>query len=64
MAEKCVYVADNEKKDFIAPVHLGIHAVRIKRPRGIHPDYDGSDVVKAEKQVFSLAELPEVLNEF
>jgi len=35
-ADRCVYVADNQAKDFVAPNALGWHTVWIKRPDGIH----------------------------
>src|SRR5262249_46259773 len=31
----CVYVADNPRKDFDAPVRLGWHSVRLRRPGGL-----------------------------
>jgi len=33
---RCVYVADNPSKDFIAPKKLGWQAVRVRRPLGLH----------------------------
>jgi len=35
-AENMVYVADNEKKDFIAPNKLGFSTIRLIRPARIH----------------------------
>lgn len=37
-AEQCVYVADNPKKDFRAPLTLGWHTARIRRAGGIYRD--------------------------
>jgi len=34
-AAACVYVADNPRKDFAAPVQLGWRAVRMRRPGGL-----------------------------
>jgi putative hydrolase of the HAD superfamily len=42
---RCVYVADNPAKDFIAPKQLGWQTVRVRRPFGIHADAaSGADV--------------------
>ncbi len=35
-ADRCVYIADNQAKDFVAPNVLGWHTVLIQRPDGIH----------------------------
>jgi len=37
-AENAAYVADNEKKDFIAPNRLGFATIRVIRPAGIHTE--------------------------
>ena len=37
-AERCVYVADNPAKDFIAPRALGWRAIQIARPEGVYRD--------------------------
>lgn len=36
-----IYVADNPKKDFVAPRALGWQHLRIRRPGGLHHDADG-----------------------
>jgi putative hydrolase of the HAD superfamily len=35
---ECLYVADNVKKDFVAPVKLGWRTIRMARPAGIYAD--------------------------
>jgi putative hydrolase of the HAD superfamily len=37
-ASRCVYVADNQAKDFVAPAALGWHTVLIRRRDGIYAD--------------------------
>ncbi len=60
-AETCVYVADNEKKDFIAPNKLGIRTIQLIRPGRLHtkeaPNSDG----KAEFVIKKITELAGVL---
>ena len=34
--QDCVYIADNEKKDFIAPNKLGFSTIQLIRPARIH----------------------------
>lgn len=41
--ERCVYVADNPGKDFVAPNAMGWHTVFVRRPDGVY-----RDVVAAE----------------
>lgn len=36
--EECIYIADNPRKDFIAPLALGWRTARIRRPQGIYSD--------------------------
>ena len=43
--EKCIYIADNPQKDFIAPHALGMKTVRIRRPQSLHYEVlSGNDV--------------------
>lgn len=56
--ERFVYVADNPRKDFQAPLKLGWWTVRIRREGGLHNDVeveDSSEVV--DREISSLAEL-------
>ena len=52
----CVYVADNPRKDFIAPRSLGWTTVRIRRAGGLHRAAPSGDDVAHE--IRSLDELP------
>lgn len=52
-----VYVADNPRKDFIAPRALGWRTVRIRRPGGEHYDYVASAGEDAETTISDLMEL-------
>jgi putative hydrolase of the HAD superfamily len=43
--ERCVYVADNPSKDFVAPKQLGWRTVRVRRTLGLHADVEnGADI--------------------
>lgn len=46
--ERCVYLADNPHKDFIAPRALGWRTLRIRRPGGLHVDAPGGDDIDRE----------------
>jgi putative hydrolase of the HAD superfamily len=40
-----IYIADNPKKDFIAPQQLGwLPSIRVRRKQGLHYDHDGDDL--------------------
>jgi putative hydrolase of the HAD superfamily len=55
-----VYVADNPRKDFIAPRELGWRTVRLRRPGGEHAKVDGEGV-EAEGAITDLRELMTLL---
>jgi len=59
-AEQIVYVADNERKDFIAPNRLGFMTVRIIRPAGIHEFTSPQPDAKADYVINELTELPDL----
>ena len=52
-----VYVADNPRKDFIAPRHFGWRTLRLRRPGGEHAAYVAGEREAAEREVASLVEL-------
>jgi len=52
-----VYIADNPRKDFIAPRSLGWKTVRIRREGGEHASYEPSAGEAADREVSSLMEL-------
>jgi putative hydrolase of the HAD superfamily len=55
-----VYVADNPRKDFIAPRALGWRTLRIRRSECEHSSYDGSQEDTAEREIATLRELRHV----
>lgn len=56
-----VYVADNPRKDFLAPRALGWRTVRIRREGGEHTSYAPTAAEEAEVEITSLLELQELL---
>lgn len=56
-----VYVADNPRKDFIAPRRLGWRTIRLRRPGGEHVDYEAQSEEAAERDVTSLRQLRGIL---
>lgn len=56
---RCVYVADNPRKDFAGPHELGWRTVRIRRPGGLHEAEPSGDDVGHE--ISNLSELAEAL---
>ena len=55
------YVADNEKKDFIAPNKLGFLTVRIIRPARIHTESCAESGAAAQYTIHKISELPALL---
>lgn len=41
---ECIYIGDNPTKDFQAPLSLGWHALRVRRPQGLHYLVQDSDI--------------------
>ncbi len=60
-AETAVYVADNEKKDFIAPNKLGFRTIKLTRPAGIHTGSSAEAGAAAEYVIDKISLLPEIL---
>ena len=60
-ANQCVYVADNELKDFIAPNKLGFFTVQLIRDGRIHTDSNDAEHAKAQYIIKNLSELPDLL---
>ncbi|OHB64195.1 MAG: hypothetical protein A2168_02815 [Planctomycetes bacterium RBG_13_50_24] len=61
--ENMVYIADNEKKDFIAPNKLGFLTVQLIRPARIHASISDQSGAKAQFIIHKISELPALLNE-
>jgi putative hydrolase of the HAD superfamily len=62
-AEAAVYVADNEKKDFIAPNELGIATIQILRPLRLHTESAELANATARFRIGSIRELPTLLTQ-
>jgi len=61
--EACVYIADNPRKDFIAPRQLGWGTVRIVREGGIYAGVESPEGQDAEWTVSDLLEARQWLSE-
>lgn len=60
--EQTIYVADNEKKDFIAPNKLRLRTIKLIRPAGLHEFDAGESAEKAHHEIHKITELPDLLN--
>lgn len=58
--KKFIYIADNPKKDFIAPNELGWYSVRYNNPRGIYNSFTSN----ASEEVFTFAEICSSLQKY
>jgi putative hydrolase of the HAD superfamily len=61
LADGFLYIADNPRKDFIAPRQLGWRTLRIRRPAGEHANYEATPEETSDGDIFTLASLPELL---
>ena len=57
----CCYVADNEKKDFIAPNKLGMKTIQLIRPARLHTESSEQSAATAQYIIHKIGELPEIL---
>ncbi len=62
-AENIVYIADNEKKDFIAPNKLGFSTVRLIRPAGIHRSSSRERGAAAQHKTRRIEQLPAIIEQ-
>jgi putative hydrolase of the HAD superfamily len=60
--ENAVYIADNEKKDFIAPNKLGLVTIQLNRPAGIHRNTSGHLNAPAQHKIDQISRLPALLD--
>ncbi len=60
--EQTIYVADNEKKDFIAPKKLKLNTIKIIRPAGLHKYEAKTPREKAHHTIHKTTELPDLLS--
>jgi len=56
-AQGFVYIADNPRKDFLAPRALGWRSVRLRRPGGEHCDYEAAPHEAADIEISDLRAL-------
>jgi putative hydrolase of the HAD superfamily len=61
--ENMVYIADNEKKDFIAPNKLGFLTVQLIRSARIHTSISAESGAKAQFIIHKISQLPALLDE-
>ena len=57
----CVYVGDNEVKDFIAPNRLGFATIRLVRPNSIHTEHGKKPDASPNHIINDITELPLLL---
>ncbi|MFB0524841.1 MAG: HAD family hydrolase [Phycisphaerae bacterium] len=60
-AENIAYIADNEKKDFIAPNKLGFLTIQIIRPARIHTKSSPQSGAAAQYIIYEISQLPALL---
>jgi putative hydrolase of the HAD superfamily len=58
---RMVYVADNEKKDFIAPNQLGFSTIQLIRPTRIHTSIGAESGAAARHTIHQIRQLPILL---
>jgi len=59
--ENTAYIADNEKKDFIAPNKLGFLTIQLIRPARIHISVCGGPDAAAQHIIGQISQLPRLL---
>ncbi len=59
--EAIAYIADNEKKDFIAPNKLGFLTIQVIRPARIHTESSQESGAAARYVIHKISQLPELL---
>ena len=61
--ENVVYIADNEKKDFIAPNRLGLSSVQLIRPARIHASSSQESDSAAQHVTHHIRQLPAIIGQ-
>ncbi len=61
--ENIVYIADNEKKDFIAPNRLGLSTVQLIRPARIHVSGSHESDAAAQHITHEMSQLPAIIEQ-
>jgi putative hydrolase of the HAD superfamily len=59
--QNAAYIADNEKKDFIAPNRLGFFTVQLIRPARIHEESTDQPDARARHIIHTIRQLPPLL---
>jgi len=59
--QNSAYIADNEKKDFIAPNKLGFLTIQIIRPARIHTKSSPQSGAAAQHIIYEISQLPALL---
>ncbi len=59
--DRMAYVADNERKDFVAPNRLGMLTIQVVRPRRLHADPGCQEGSAAAVQTGRIEDLPSLL---
>ena len=62
--ENTVYIADNEKKDFIAPNQLGMPTIQLIRPARIQTLAGRESDASARQIIDQISRLPAILEKF
>ena len=62
-AENMVYVADNEKKDFIAPNRLGFSTIELVRPARIHMSISHEPDAAAQHKTHQISQIPAIIEQ-
>jgi putative hydrolase of the HAD superfamily len=58
---ECVYVGDNEEKDFIAPNALGMVTVKLSKPTSLHPAAATEPEAQPAHTIYTLEDLPRLV---
>lgn len=61
--ENIVYIADNEKKDFIAPNRLGFSTVQLIRPARMHSSSSHESDAAAQNITRQISQLPAIIEQ-
>lgn len=60
-AAECIYVGDNETKDFIAPNSLGMVTVKVSRPTSLHTDVAEEQQARPTHTIYAIEDLIRVI---
>jgi putative hydrolase of the HAD superfamily len=60
-AENAVYIADNQKKDFIAPNRLGLSTIELVRPARIHTSISHVPGAAAQHKTHQISQIPAII---